>query len=74
MAAILVSAKVSIFYSKIAKTSPKSSQRFYLAQTLTKTKNFCSQSSNFENSLEHDFDMNVLHKIDIQIVYIFLIF
>ena len=38
MAAILVSAKVSVFYSKIIKTSPKSSQRFYLARTLTKHK------------------------------------
>ena len=38
MAAILVSAKVSIFYSKINKTFPKSSQRFYLAQTLIKHK------------------------------------
>ena len=37
MAAILVSAKVSVFYSKIKKTFPKSSQRFYLAQTLIKT-------------------------------------
>ena len=37
MAAILVSAKVSVFYSKIAKTSRNSSQRFYLAQTLTKS-------------------------------------
>ena len=37
MAAILVSAKVSIFYSMIAKTFPKSSQRFYLAQTLIKS-------------------------------------
>ena len=36
MIAILVSAKVSVFYSKIAKTSPKSSQKFYLAQTLIK--------------------------------------
>ena len=36
MAAILVSAKVSVFHSMIAKTSPKSSQRFYLAQTLIK--------------------------------------
>ena len=35
--AILVSAKVSVFYSKIAKTFPKSTQRFYLAQTLIKT-------------------------------------
>ena len=33
MAAVLVSAKVSVFYSMIAKTFPKSSQRFYLAQT-----------------------------------------
>ena len=31
-----MSAKVSVFYSKIAKTFPKSSQRFYLAQTLIK--------------------------------------
>ena len=38
MAATLVSAKVSVFYSKIKKTSPKSSQRFYLAQTLIKHK------------------------------------
>ena len=37
MAAILVSAKVSVFYSKIAKTFPKSSQRFYLAKTLIKS-------------------------------------
>ena len=37
MAAILVSAKVSVFYSKFNKTSPKSSQRFYLAQTLIKS-------------------------------------
>ena len=37
MAAVLVSAKVSVFYSMIAKTSPKSSQRFYLAQTLIKS-------------------------------------
>ena len=36
MAAILVSAKVSVFYSKIEKSFPKSSQRFYLAQTVTK--------------------------------------
>ena len=36
MTAVLVSAKVSVFYSKIAKTFPKSSQRFYLAQTLIK--------------------------------------
>ena len=38
MAAVLVSAKVSVFYSKIKKTFPKSSQRFYLAQTLIKNK------------------------------------
>ena len=37
MAAILVSAKVSVFYSMIAKTFPKSSQRFYLAETLIKS-------------------------------------
>ena len=36
MAAILVSAKVSVFYNMIAKTFPKSSQRFYLARTLVK--------------------------------------
>ena len=36
MAAVLMSAKVSVFYSKINKTLPKSSQRFYLAQTLIK--------------------------------------
>ena len=38
MEVILVSAKVSVFYSKIKKTFPKSSQRFYLAQTLMKHK------------------------------------
>ena len=38
MVAILVSAKVSVFFSKINKTFPKSSQRFYLAQTLIKHK------------------------------------
>ena len=37
MAAILVSAKVSVFYSMINKTFPKSSQRFYLAQTPIKS-------------------------------------
>ena len=36
MAAVLVSAKVSVFDSMINKTFPKSSQRFYLAQTLIK--------------------------------------
>ena len=39
MAAILVSARVSVFYSMINETFPKSSQRFYLAQTLIKTQN-----------------------------------
>ena len=39
MAAVLVSTKVSVFYNKINKTFPKSSQRFYLAQTLIKQKN-----------------------------------
>ena len=39
MAAILVSAKVSVFDSKFKKTLPKSSQRFYLAETLIKQKN-----------------------------------
>ena len=43
MAANLVSAKVSVFYSKIIKTSPKSSQRFYLAQTLIKQKTTSKQ-------------------------------
>ena len=38
MTAVLVSAKVSVFYSKIKKTFPKSSQRFYLAQTLALTR------------------------------------
>ena len=38
MGAILVSAKISVFYSMIIKTSPKSSQRFYFAQTLIKHK------------------------------------
>ena len=37
MAANHVSPKVSLFYSKIIKTSPKSFQRFYLAQTLIKS-------------------------------------
>ena len=36
MAPILVSAKVSVFDSMINKTFPKSSQRFYLTQTLIK--------------------------------------
>ena len=36
--AVLVSTKVSVFYSKFNKTFPKSSQRFYLAQTLIKHK------------------------------------
>ena len=38
MKAVLVSAKVSDFYSKISRLSPKSPQRFYLAQTLIKHK------------------------------------
>ena len=38
MAAVLVSAKVSVFYSKFNKTFPKSSQRLYLAQKLIKHK------------------------------------
>ena len=38
MAGVLVSTKVSDFYSKINKTFPKFSQRFYLAQTLIKHK------------------------------------
>ena len=38
MAAILASAKVSVFYSQIKKTFPKSSQRLYLAQILIKHK------------------------------------
>ena len=38
MAAILMSTKVSVFYNNIKKTFPKSSQRFYLAQTLIKHK------------------------------------
>ena len=38
MEVVLVSAKVSVFYSKIKKTFPKSSQWFYLAQTLIKQK------------------------------------
>ena len=38
MTAVLVSAKVSVFDSKFNKTFPKSSQRFYLAQTLIKHK------------------------------------
>ena len=38
MTAVLVSAKVSVFYSKFNKTFPESSQRFYMAQTLIKHK------------------------------------
>ena len=38
MIEVLVSAKVSVFYSKFNKTFPKSCQRFYLAQTLIKHK------------------------------------
>ena len=37
MTAVLVGAKVSVFYSKFNKTFPKSSQWFYLAQTLIKS-------------------------------------
>ena len=33
-----MSTKVSVFYSKIAKTFPKSYQRFYLEQTVNKHK------------------------------------
>ena len=33
-----MSAKVSVFYSKFNKTFPKSSQQFYLEQTLIKNK------------------------------------
>ena len=39
MTAVLVSAKVSVFYSKFNKTFPMSSQQFYLEQTLSKHKN-----------------------------------
>ena len=38
MTAVPVSAKLSFFYSKCHKTFPKSSQRFYLEQTLIKHK------------------------------------
>ena len=38
MTAVLVSAKVSVFYSEFNKTFPMSSQWFYLAQTLIKHK------------------------------------
>ena len=41
---------------------------------LCKNRNFCAQSGKFENSLECDFDLNFLHKIDIQISYFVLIF
>ena len=37
MVAILVSAKISVFDSMINKTFPKSSQPYYLAQTLIKS-------------------------------------
>ena len=36
MTAVLVGAKVSVFDSKLNKTFPKSSQWFYLVQTLIK--------------------------------------
>ena len=39
MAAILMSTEVSVFYSMINKTFPKSSQWFYFEQTLFKQKN-----------------------------------
>jgi len=41
---------------------------------LCKNRNFCSQSRNFENSLERAFDLNFLHMIDIQIAYVVLSF
>ena len=41
---------------------------------LCKNRNVCTQSGNFENSLERAFDLNVLQVIDIQIPYVFLIF
>ena len=41
---------------------------------LCKNRNFCTQSRNFKNSLEHAFDLNFLQMIDIQISYVFLIF
>ena len=41
---------------------------------LCKNRNFCAQSRNFENSLERAFDMKFLQVIDIQILYVFLIF
>ena len=51
MAAILVSAKVPVFYSKIKKTFPKSSQRFYLAQTLIKHTQKHNQNRGYINYL-----------------------
>ena len=50
MAAIIVSAKVSVFYSKIKKTFPKSSQRFYLAKTLIEHKKY-NQNRGYINYL-----------------------
>ena len=47
MASNLVSTRVSVFYSKIIKTSPKSSQRFYLALYWNK-------------SYEHDYYSNII--------------
>ena len=41
---------------------------------MCKKRNFCSQSKNFENSLERAFDLNFLHNIDIQISQIVLLF
>ena len=50
MAAVIVSAEVSVFYSKIKKTFPKSSQWFYLAQTLIKHKTH-NQNTGYINYL-----------------------
>ena len=50
MTAVLVSTNVSVFYSKFNKTFPKSSQRFYLAQTLIKHKKH-NQNRGYTNSL-----------------------
>ena len=41
---------------------------------LSKNRNFCAQSRNFENSLESAFDLNFLQVIDIQITQVFLFF
>ena len=42
--------------------------------TLSKNRNFCAQSRKFENSLECAFNLKFLRVIDIQILYVFLIF